>query len=125
MESLPGAGAEDAVQPLVVFPVPELALSPAGNKMSVQRMTESGKLNYELLEHRLRSHCISNIISSVGVLLILQLVKKSMTENQKNPLFSKSSLHTAMPVTSSEPEQVPAVCIHLGQLSCPAGRGYQ
>lgn len=125
MGSLPGADAGNTVQILVVFPVPELPLSPAGNEMSVQRTTESRKLNCELMEHRPRSHWVSNMILSVGVLLILQLVKKSVTENQKKPLFSKSSLHTAVLVASSEPEQLPTVHIHPGQLSCPAGRGYQ
>lgn len=61
--------------------------------------------------------------STVGILLILQLVKKSMTKDQKKAPFLKNVSPSTIPVTISE--QVPTVCTPLGWLPCPAWHGHQ
>lgn len=88
-------------------------------------LTEDCIFNHELLEHSLRTHYIVDTELSVGVLFILQLVKQSMTKNEKKPLFSKSYPQTAILVASSELEPMPTVCIHLGWLPYSAWHGHR
>lgn len=75
-----------------------------------------------LMEHH-SAVTVGDSESTVGVLLILQLVKKSMTKNQKKDSFLKNLSPSTIPVTISE--QVPTVRTRLGWLPFSAWHGHQ
>lgn len=113
MDALPGDGAGEAATFGGLFHVPELSLSSAGNKGMAQRMTEDGKFNPDsLLGYLPASPCIGDLKSLVDVLLLSQLVKKSVTRNWKKSLFLRSDPHVATLVTSSDLGQVPPAGFH-------------